>query len=76
MIFLALIYLGGLNLEYIEFISIPFSQVCPTYFAEPATPYVKEVPALNVADIGAVIAPTRPEPSPLKNPLVPSSLVF
>ena len=41
-----------------------------------ATPYVMEEPALSVAVKGDEIAPTSPEPKPLKKPFAPSSFVF
>jgi len=76
MIPLALIYLGGLNLDYIDYVSTTFFPIIPRDVAEAATPYVTDVPALRVAVTGAAIAPTNPEPNPLKNPLAPSSRVF
>jgi hypothetical protein len=69
-------YLGGLNREYIEFVSTTFLPYLPKEVALAATPCVRDVPALSVAVTGAVMAPTIPEPKPLKNPLAPSSLVF
>jgi len=46
------------------------------YVAVAATPCVIEDPAFKVAVTGAVIAPMRPDPKPLKNPFTPSSFDF
>ena len=73
---LALIYLGGLNLDCIDYVSTIFFPIIPKDVAEAATPCVTDVPALKVAVTGAAIAPTKPEPNPLKKPFAPSSRVF
>ena len=73
--FLLLIYLGGLNLEYRELASSLSFPMFPKLVAEAATPYDIEEPALRVAVTGDAKAPTIPEPSPLRKPLAPSSFV-
>lgn len=73
--FLLLIYLGGLNLAFytLAIVTLP---ILPKEVAVCAKPCDIEEPALNVAVMGAEMAPSSPDPNPLNNPLAPSSLVF